>query len=100
MSALTKAELVQSLFDRIGLNKQEAKKLVDQLFEVIRASLENGEEVKLSGFGNFSLNDKHERPGRNPKTGEVVMVTPRRVVKFKASQVLKSNVSASLIKDK
>jgi integration host factor subunit alpha len=92
MGALTKANLAEVIFVEIGLNKREAKDLVDQFFEEIRADLENGWQVKISGFGNFSLRDKGARPGRNPKTGEEVSVTARRVVTYKASQRLKDLV--------
>ena len=92
MMALTKAELSEILFERVGLNKREAKDLVDAFFEVIRQRLEAGEEVKLSGFGNFQLRDKQQRPGRNPKTGEVIPISARRVVTFHASQKLKQLV--------
>jgi integration host factor subunit alpha len=89
---LTKAELADLLFDRVGLNKREAKDMVESFFEEIRNALERGEEVKLSGFGNFQLRDKPQRPGRNPKTGEEIPITARRVVTFHASQKLKTSV--------
>ncbi|MCH9769468.1 MAG: integration host factor subunit alpha [Gammaproteobacteria bacterium] len=90
--ALTKADLAEHLFNVLGLNKREAKELVEQFFESIRASLERGEVVKLSGFGNFNLRDKNARPGRNPKTGEEIPITARRVVTFRAGHKLKSRV--------
>ncbi|HEY5720267.1 MAG TPA: integration host factor subunit alpha, partial [Gammaproteobacteria bacterium] len=77
--ALTKADMAEQLFEVLGLNKREAKELVEQFFEEIRASLEDGRQVKLSGFGNFDLRVKNARPGRNPKTGEEIPITPRRV---------------------
>ncbi|MDD2407610.1 MAG: integration host factor subunit alpha [Tepidiphilus sp.] len=89
---LTKAELADILFERIGFSKREAKELVDAFFVEIEAALERGETVKLSGFGNFELRDKPQRPGRNPKTGEEVPIPPRRVVTFHASQKLKHAV--------
>ncbi len=89
---LTKAELVDLLFEKVGLNKVEAKDFVENFFEEIRTTLEQREDVKLSGFGNFELRDKTPRPGRNPKTGEEVIVTARRVVSFHASAKLKSMV--------
>lgn len=92
MTALTKADLSEYLFNTMGLNKREAKELVELFFEEIRASLEKGEVVKLSGFGNFNLRDKSERPGRNPKTGEEIPITARRVVTFRAGHKLKSRV--------
>ncbi len=93
--ALTKAEMAAALFAEIGLNKREAKDLTDEFFEQVRASLEAGEEVKLSGFGNFGLRDKAERPGRNPRTGEPFRIWPRRIVSFKPSAKLKSRVDAA-----
>ena len=96
---VTKADLANTLFEQLGLNKREAKEFVELFFEKIRESLESGESVKLSGFGGFSVRDKKSRPGRNPKTGEKVPLTPRRVVTYKASQkvkdrIAKNNVSA------
>ena len=90
--ALTKAELAEHLFQVVGLNKREAKELIEKFFEEIRFALEHGHHIKLSGFGNFVLRDKGERPGRNPKTGEVIPVSARRVVTFKAGQKLKERV--------
>ena len=92
---LTKAELADLLFEKVGLNKREAKDMVESFFEEIRVSLEKGDGVKLSGFGNFELRDKPERPGRNPKTGEEIPITARRVVTFHASQKLKAMVEES-----
>ena len=89
---LTKAELADLLFEKVGLNKREAKDMVEAFFEEIRVALENGESVKLSGFGNFQLRDKPQRPGRNPKTGEEIPITARRAVTFHASQKLKALV--------
>ena len=94
MSALTKAEMVEHLFNELGLNKREAKELVDIFFEEIRLALEHNQPVKLSGFGNFDLRDKRQRPGRNPKTGEEIPITARRVVTFKAGQKLRQQVDA------
>ena len=92
--ALTKADLAEYLFNVLGLNKREAKELVELFFEEVRKSLEHGESVKLSGFGNFNLRDKKERPGRNPKTGEGIPITARRVVTFRAGHKLKSRVES------
>ncbi len=93
--ALTKAELAESLFNELGLNKREAKEFVELFFEKIRESLERGESVKLSGFGNFGLRNKNPRPGRNPKTGEEIPISARRVVTFRASHKLKKRVEAN-----
>ena len=89
---LTKAELADLLFEKVGFNKREAKDMVESFFEEVRMALENGKGVKLSGFGNFQLRDKPQRPGRNPKTGEEIPITARRVVTFHASQKLKALV--------
>jgi integration host factor subunit alpha len=92
--ALTKADMAERLFEEVGLNKREAKEFVEAFFEIIRGSLEQGEQVKLSGFGNFDLRQKNERPGRNPKTGEEIPISARRVVTFRPGQKLKSRVEA------
>lgn len=86
--------MAEQLFDEIGLNKREAKDFVERFFEEIRIALESGHDVKLSGFGNFVLRNKNERPGRNPKTGEEIPITARRVVTFRPGQKLKSRVEA------
>ena len=91
-AALTKAEMADVLFDQVGLNKRESKEMVDAFFDELRACLVRGEMVKLSGFGNFQLRDKPSRPGRNPKTGESIPISARRVVTFHASQKLKAVV--------
>jgi len=95
LPTLTKAELAELLFEQVGLNKREAKDMVETFFDEIRNALERGEAVKLSGFGNFQLRDKPQRPGRNPKTGEEIPITARRVVTFHASQKLKGMVEIS-----
>jgi len=92
--ALTKADMAEELFDELGLNKREAKEMVEMFFEEIRAALEAGGQVKLSGFGNFDLREKSERPGRNPKTGEEIPISARRVVTFRPGQKLKARVEA------
>ena len=93
---VTKMELANLLFDELGLNKREAKEFVELFFEEIRSALENGDNVKFSGFGSFSVRDKPQRPGRNPKTGEEIPVSARRVVTFKASQKIKDRVADSV----
>lgn len=90
--ALTKADLAETLFDELGLNKREAKELVDLFYEEVRIALEEGQSVKLSGFGNFTLRDKKQRPGRNPKTGEEIPISARRVVTFRPGQKLKVRI--------
>ncbi|MGO1617643.1 MAG: integration host factor subunit alpha, partial [Oceanisphaera sp.] len=90
--ALTKADLAEQLFSELGLSKRDSKEMVEAFFEEIRVSLEQGEQVKISGFGNFELRNKGERPGRNPKTGEDIPISARRVVTFKPGQKLKARV--------
>ena len=92
--ALTKAEMAERLFEELGLNKREAKEMVELFFEELRLALEHGEQVKLSGYGNFDLRDKKQRPGRNPKTGEEIPISARRVVTFRPGQKLKVRVEA------
>jgi integration host factor subunit alpha len=94
---LTKAELAEMLFEQVGLNKRESKDMVEAFFDVICEALEQGDSVKLSGFGNFQLRDKRQRPGRNPKTGAVIPITARRVVTFRASQKLKTLVEERVL---
>ena len=91
---LTKADMAETLFEELGLNKREAKEIVELFFEEVRNALERGEQVKISGFGNFILRDKNQRPGRNPKTGEEIPITARRVVTFRPGQKLKARVEA------
>ena len=92
--SLTKADMADRLFDEVGLNKREAKEFVDAYFEMIRGALESGDNVKLSGFGNFQLREKNQRPGRNPKTGEEIPISARRVVTFRPGQKLRARVEA------
>ena len=94
MSALTKADIAEKLFEELGLNKREAKEMVEMFFEEIKTALSTSQQVKLSGFGNFDLRDKRERPGRNPKTGEEIPISARRVVTFHPGQNLKVRVEA------
>ena len=100
--ALTKAEIAEHLFEKVGLNKVDAKDLVEDFFEKVRETLEEGEQVKLSGFGNFELREKKSRPGRNPKTGEDIPISARRVVTFRPGQKLKARVevgTANLVEE-
>ena len=89
---LTKAELSELLFERLGLNKRESKDMVEAFFELVHGNLVNGEDVKLSGFGNFNIHRKAPRPGRNPRTGESIPIKARNVVTFHASHKLKAVV--------
>ncbi len=91
---ITKNSLVNLLHDEVGLNKREAKEFIETFFEVIKLELENGNDVKISGFGNFNLRDKAARPGRNPRTGEDVTISERRVVTFKSGLKLRSKLEA------
>jgi len=95
VKTMTKAEIAETLYEQVGLNKREAKEMVNSFFVHIIESLERGEEVKLSGFGNFTLRTKPERPGRNPRTGVEIPITARRVVSFHASQKLKEIVDSA-----
>lgn len=92
--SLTKADMVEKLFNELGFNKREAQDIVEMFFTEIRHSLENGHQVKISGFGNFDLRDKGERPGRNPKTGQEIPISPRRVVTFRPGQKLRARVGS------
>ena len=94
MGALTKADMAERLYEELGLNKREAKEIVEMFFEEVRSALESGSQVKLSGFGNFDLRNKNQRPGRNPKTGEESPICARRVVTFRPGQKLKARVEA------
>lgn len=93
---LTKAELSEMLFERLGLNKRESKDMVEAFFELVHDSLISGKDVKLSGFGNFQIRQKASRPGRNPRTGEVIPIKARQVVTFHASQKLKGMVQGDI----
>ena len=92
MATITKLDIIEYLSDKYHLSKQDTKNVVENFLEEIRLSLESGQDVKLSGFGNFELRDKSSRPGRNPKTGDVVRVSARRVVTFKPGQKLRARV--------
>lgn len=90
---MTKADLTDSVYERVGFSKKESADLVDQLFETMKDSLAEGENLKISGFGNFVVREKAPRPGRNPQTGDTITITGRRVVTFKASTVLKDAIN-------
>ena len=94
-STLTKAELAELLFDRLGLNKRESKDMVEAFFEIVHGTLVAGQDVKLSGFGNFNIRRKAPRPGRNPRTGEAIPIKARNVVTFHASHKLKAMVQGT-----
>src|SRR5262249_21285604 len=90
---MTKADIVERIYEKVGFSKKEATGIVESLFEVVKRRLEQGEKVKVSGFGNFVVNEKRPRKGRNPQTGEEIVITGRRVLTFKASQVLKKTMN-------
>ena len=94
--ALTKAQLAELLFEQIGLNKRESKDMIDAFFDLISTSLVDGQDVKISGFGNFQIRTKAPRPGRNPRTGEAIPIQARRVVTFHASHKLKEQIQGDL----
>jgi integration host factor subunit alpha len=91
---MTKAEIVQALYARVGgFSKKESADIVDLVFEMLKETLAKGEKIKISGFGNFVLRDKRQRPGRNPQTGDPIKISERRVLTFKASQILKQTLN-------
>ncbi len=92
---MTKADIVERIYERVGFSKKEAADVVESIFEVIKGRLEAGEKVKISGFGNFVINDKRPRKGRNPQTGDEIIISGRRVLTFKPSQVLKRTINAA-----
>lgn len=95
--ALTKAHLADLLFQQIGLNKRESKDMIDAFFDLISSSLADGNDVRISGFGNFQIRTKAPRPGRNPRTGEAIPIRSRRVVTFHASHKLKDQIQSVLL---
>lgn len=90
---MTKAEIAQSVHEHVGLSKKESGQLVDSVLDIIRQTLAQGENVKISGFGHFMVRAKHERPGRNPKTGDEIKISSRHVVTFRASRLLKQKLA-------
>lgn len=91
---MTKADLIDALYDKIGFSKKESGQIVEQIFEIMRRSLENNDKVKVSGFGNFNIRTKSVRRGRNPQTGDVIEISSRNVLTFKASPVLKKTLNS------
>jgi integration host factor subunit alpha len=90
---MTKADIVERIYEKVGFSKKEATDIVESIFEIIKGRLENGEKVKISGFGNFVINTKRPRKGRNPQTGEEIVISGRRVLSFKPSPVLKKSIN-------
>ena len=90
---MTKAEIISRIYEKVGFSKKEATDVVEATFEVIKSTLENGEKVKISGFGNFAVNTKRPRKGRNPQTGDEIIIVGRKVLTFKPSQILKKSLN-------
>jgi integration host factor subunit alpha len=90
---MTKQEIVTTVYEKLGFSKRESSDLVEQFFKIVKQSLAQGENVKISGLGNFVVKEKQARKGRNPQTGEVIEIAPRRVLNFKLSQVLKDEIN-------
>ena len=91
---MTKAEIVEHIYEKVGFSKKESAELVEKVFEIIKETLASGEKVKISGFGNFVVREKNSRIGRNPQTGQEITITARRVLTFKPSQVLKNALNS------
>ena len=95
MATMTKADIVENVYTTLdGFSKKESAEIVDAVFEEIKTTLERGEKIKISGFGNFVVREKEERTGRNPQTGQEIQIAPRRVLTFKPSQVLKNSINS------
>ena len=94
---MTKLEIVTNLYEKLGFSKRECANIVDNFFEIIKEELAAGENVKISGFGNFVVRDKNSRTGRNPQTGQEITITARRVLTFKPSQVLKNSLNGESV---
>ena len=96
---MTKAEIVEQIYERVGFSKKEAAELVEKVFEIVKETLAEGEKVKISGFGNFVVREKNARKGRNPQTGQEILLDARRVLTFKPSLVLKNVLNESEVSD-
>ena len=94
--AMTKADIVEALYEKVGFSKKEAADLVELVFDTIKTTLSQGQKIKISGFGNFVVRDKRSRVGRNPQTGQSIEISARRVLTFRPSQVLRAEVNAAL----
>ena len=92
---MTKADIVETIYEKVGLSKRESARIVDMIFDIIKGKLEHGENVKISGFGSFTVRDKNARRGRNPQTGEEIIISARRVLSFKPSNVLRNHINES-----
>ena len=92
---MTKADIVETIYEKVGLSKRESARIVDMIFDIIKGKLEDGENIKISGFGSFAVRDKNARRGRNPQTGEEITISARRVLSFKPSNVLRNHINES-----
>jgi integration host factor subunit alpha len=92
---MTKADLVETIYEKIGFSRKESAEIVDLVFDLMKETLENGEKIKISGFGNFMVRQKRSRKGRNPQTGKEIQITARRVLSFKPSQVLRKALNVA-----
>lgn len=90
---MTKADIVEKIYDKVGFSKKESAELVELVFDIMKTTLENGEKIKIAGFGNFVVKEKADRRGRNPQTGEEITISARKILTFKPSQVLKSSIN-------
>jgi len=91
---MTKADMVEKIYEKVGFSKKESAELVEAVFDIIQGTLEKGEKIKIAGFGNFVVKEKADRRGRNPQTGEEITITARKILTFKPSQVLKSSINS------
>jgi integration host factor subunit alpha len=90
---MTKADIVEKIFDKVGFSKKESAELVEMVFDIIKTTLEKGDKIKIAGFGNFVVKEKADRRGRNPQTGEEITISARKILTFKPSQVLKTSLN-------
>jgi integration host factor subunit alpha len=91
---MTKSDMVEKIYEKIGFSKKESAELVEMVFDIIKSTLESGEKIKIAGFGNFVVKEKADRRGRNPQTGEEIVISARKILTFKPSQVLKASINA------
>ncbi|WP_136525427.1 integration host factor subunit alpha [Geomonas ferrireducens] len=90
---MTKADIVEKIYEKVGFSKKESAELVETVFDLIKSTLEDGDKIKIAGFGNFVVKEKSDRRGRNPQTGEEITIVARKILTFKPSQVLKSAIN-------
>ena len=90
---MTKADIVEKIYDKVGFSKKESAELVETVFDIIKSTLEKGDKIKLAGFGNFVVKEKANRRGRNPQTGDEIIISARKILTFKPSQVLKASIN-------